>query len=141
MIFSALILIIFGVLLLASYLDIKYKAVPSVILTSMILTVLLLNPENIYFGVVAFVFAILVKDLINDVAGLDFGVADIKIFIVMGLLINNLASMMMLIVIFLCFQFFYTLLWRWKVSKEDEMPFIPCLTAIYIAMALIGGFL
>lgn len=140
MIFTALILIILGVLILASYLDIKYKAVPSVILTSMIFVVLLLRPENIYFGVVAFVFAILIKDLINDVAGLDFGNADIKIFIVMGLLIGNLASLMMLIIIFLCFQFIYTLLWRYFVSNEDEMPFIPCLTAVYIAMMLIGGF-
>jgi len=136
----ALILIILGVLFLASYLDIKYKAVPSVILTSMIFVVLLMRPENIYFGAVAFVFAILIKDLINDVAGLDFGNADIKIFIMMGLLIGNLANIIMLIVIFLCFQLIYTLLWRWLVSNENEMPFIPCLTAVYIAMALIGGF-
>ena len=140
MIFSALILILFGVLILASYLDIKYKAVPSVILTSMIFVVLLVRPENLYFGVVTLVFAILIKDLINDVAGLEFGMADIKIFIVMGLLIGNLASLLMLIVIFLCFQFLYTLIWRWKVSDEDEMPFIPCLTAVYIVMMLIGGF-
>ncbi len=136
----ALILILLGVLLFVSYLDIKYKAVPSVILTSMIFVVLLLRPENVYFGAVAFVFAILIKDLINDVAGLDFGNADIKIFIMMGLLIGNLANIIMLIVIFLCFQLIYTLLWRWLVSNENEMPFIPCLTAVYIAMALIGGF-
>ncbi len=140
MVIPALILIILGVLVLASYFDIKYKAVPSVILTSLIFVVLLLRPENVYYGVVAFVFAILIKDLINDVAGLDFGNADIKIFIVMGLLVNNFASFMMLIVIFLCLQFFYTLIWRWKVSNEDEMPFIPCLTVVYLTMALIGGF-
>ena len=137
---TALILILLGVLVFVSYLDIKYKAVPSVILTSMIFVVLLLRPENIYFGLITFVFAIMIKDLINDVAGLDFGNADIKIFIVMGLLIGNLASLIMLIVIFLCFQFIYTMLWRYFVSKEDEMPFIPCLTAVFITMALIGGF-
>ena len=140
MIITALILTILGALLLVSYLDIKYKAVPSVILTSMIFVVLLMRPENLFFGIVALVFAILIKDMINDVAGLDFGMADIKIFIMMGLLINNLVSLIMLIVIFLCFQFVYTLIWRWKVSDEDEMPFIPCLTAVYIAMVLIGGF-
>lgn len=140
MIFSALILILLGVLIFTSYLDIKYKAVPSVILTSMIFVVLLLRPENLYFGIVAFVFAIMIKDLINDVAGLDFGNADIKIFIMMGLLVNNLGSLLGLIFIFIIFQFFYTLMWRWQVSNEDEMPFIPCLTAVYIAMALVGGF-
>ncbi len=136
----ALILILLGVLILASYLDIKYKAVPSVILTSMILVVLFLRPDNLYFGLITFVFAIMIKDLINDVAGLDFGNADIKIFIVMGLLIGNLQNLFLLIIIFLIFQFVYTLIWRWKVSKEDEMPFLPCLTAVYIAMILVGGF-
>jgi len=140
MIFSALIMITLGVLIFASYLDIKYKAVPSVILTSMIFAVLLLRPENVYFGLVAFVFAILIKDLISDVAGLDFGNADIKIFIVMGLLIGNLTNLFLLIIIFLIFQFVYTLVWRWRVSNEDELPFIPCLTAVYIAMTLLGGF-
>jgi len=140
MMIPALILILLGVLLFVSYLDIKYKAVPSVILTSMIFVVLLLRPENVYFGLVAFVFAILIRDLINNVAGLDFGNADIKIFIVMGLLIGNLQNFFLLILIFLIFQFVYTLMWRWKVSKEDEMPFIPCLTAVYLAMVLVGGF-
>lgn len=140
MIFTALILIILGFLLLVSYLDIKYKAVPSVILTSMILVVLMLKPENIYFGVLAFAFAILIRDLINDVAGLEFGMADVKIFIVMGLLISNLQNLLLLIIIFLIFQFVYTLMWRKFVSNEDEMPFIPCLTFVYIAMILVGGF-
>lgn len=136
----ALILIILGVLILASYLDIKYKAVPSVILTSMIFVVLMLRPENVYFGLVAFVFAILIKDLINDVAGLDFGNADIKIFIVMGLLIGNLSNMFLMIISFLILMVAYVVVWRDIVSDEDEMPFIPCLTAVYIAMMLIGGF-
>ena len=141
MIFSALILIIFGVLLLASYLDIKYKAVPSVILTSMILTVLLLNPENIYFGVVAFVFAILVKDLINDVAGLDFGVADIKIMIIIGLILSSRMEFLLMIGIFAVFQLVWVLLWSWKMKKDKrEMPFVPCLLAVYITMMLLRWF-
>jgi hypothetical protein len=137
---DGLILIILGVLILASYLDIKYKAVPSVILTGMIFVVLLLRLENVYFGLVALVFAILIKDLINDVAGLDFGTADIKIFIIMGLLISNLSNILLLLVIFLILQFAYTMIWRFKVSNEQEMPFIPCLTAVYITMMLVGGF-
>lgn len=136
---SALILVVLGVLLFASYLDLKYKAVPSVILTSTILVVLLSRPDNLFFGVVALVFAILIKDLISDVAGLEFGMADIKIFIVMGLLLTNFANLMIMIIIFLIFQFVYTVIWRLKVSDEDEMPFIPCLTAVYIALILVGG--
>ena len=134
-------LIVLGVLILASYLDIKYKAVPSVILTGTIFAVLLLknNVASVYFGLVAFVFAILIKDLISDVAGMEFGVADIKILTIIGLLVPNIFSMIMMIMIFLVFQFVYTLMWRWKVSKTEEMPFIPCLLAVYIALLILGG--
>ena len=86
MIFSFLVWIILGMLILASLFDLKYKAVPSVILTSGIFTALLVNPDNLYFGIVCLVFGILIRDLIDNVAGLDFGVADIKVFVIFGLL-------------------------------------------------------
>jgi len=134
-----LIWVILGVLILVSILDIKYKAVPSVILTSMIFTCLILRPDNLIFGVIAFVFAIMIKDLLDNIAGMNFGTADIKILVIFGLLLTNFSSLMLLIICFLIFQFVYTTLWRWKISKEEEMPFIPCLLAVYITLMLIGG--
>lgn len=138
MIFSGLALVILGMLILASYFDLKYKAVPSVILTAGIFVALMVNPENITLGIICFVFALMIKDLINEVAGLDFGIADIKIFVILGLLLVNFEALIILIIIFLVFQFVYTLVWRWRVSKEAEMPFIPCLLAVYIALMLLG---
>jgi len=134
-----LIFVVLGVLVLASFLDLKYKAVPSVLLTGMIFAVLLLRPDNLLFGIIAFVFAIMIRDLISDVAGMEFGVADIKILVIMGLLLTNFASLMIMIIMFLIFQFAYTVVWRWKVSKTEEMPFIPCLLAVYVALILVGG--
>ena len=96
-----LIFVVLGVLVLASFLDIKYKAVPSVLLTGMIFAVLLLRPDNLLFGVISFVFAIMIKDLISDVAGMEFGVADIKILVIMGLLLTNFTSLMIMIIMFL----------------------------------------
>jgi len=137
--FDFLIYVVLGVLIIASFLDIKYKAVPSVVLTAMIFAVLLLRPDNLLFGVIAFVFAFMIKDLLDDIAGMSFGVADIKILVIIGLLLANFSGLMIMIICFLFFQFFYTLIWRWKVSKEEEMPFIPCLLAVYIALMLVGS--
>lgn len=137
MIITWLVLVILGILIFASYFDLKYKAVPSVILTAGIFIALMINPENLTFGVICFVFALLIKDLIDNVAGLDFGVADIKIFVILGLLLVNFNALMTLIIVFLVFQFVYTLMWRWRISQEDEMPFIPCLLAVYIAMIML----
>jgi hypothetical protein len=134
-----LIWIVLGVLILASILDLKYKAIPSVLLTGTIFVVLMLRPDNLLFGVIALVFAILIKDLINDIAGMEFGVADIKIFIIIGLLLANVESLFIMIGIFLVFQFVYTLAWRWKINKKGEMPFVPCLLAVYITLMIIGG--
>ena len=134
-----LVWVILGVLVLASFLDLKYKVVPSVILTGAIFTVLLLRPHNLLFGVIAFVFAILIKDLISDVAGMEFGVADIKILVIMGLLLPSASSLFLMILLFCIFQFVYTLVWRWQVSKTEEMPFIPCLLAVYVALMILGG--
>jgi len=132
--------VVLCVLILASVLDIKFKQVPSVILTGLIFGILMLRPDNLLFGVISFVFAIMIKDLISDVAGLDFGVADIKIFTAFGLLLTSFQSLIIMILVFLTFQFFYTTFWRLKVNNDDEMPFIPCLLAVYVVMILIGGF-
>ena len=138
MIFTWLVLVILGMLILASIFDLKYKAVPSVILTAGIFTALLINPHNLLFGVICLVFAMMIRDLIDDVVGLGFGIADIKIFVIFGLLLVNFKALILTILIFLIFQFVYTVVWRWRVSNEAEMPFIPCLLAVYIALMLLG---
>lgn len=136
-----LIWVVLGVMILASLFDLKYKAVPSVLLTATILLCLLLRPDNLLFGVITFVFAIMIRDLMDDVAGMEFGMADIKIFVIFGLLLANFSSLMILIIVFLVFQFAYTLLWRWRINQDQEMAFIPCLLAVYVAMMWIGGFI
>lgn len=130
--------VVLAILVIASFLDLKYKAIPSVLLTSMIFAVLILRPENLTFGVMAFVFAYLMKDLLDNLGGMSFGVADIKVLTIIGLMISNTGNLIAMIIIFLIFQFVYTLVWRWRISKDGEMPFIPCLTFVYIALIL-GG--
>ena len=130
---------VLGVLVLCSYFDLKYKAVPSIFLSGTIFVCLLLRPNNLLFGVIAFVFAIMIRDLIDDVAGMEFGIADIKIFIIMGLLLADFTGLMIMILCFIIYQFIYTFLWRWRIKNQKEMPFIPCLTAIYITLIMTGG--
>jgi len=36
-------------------------------------------------------------------------------------------------------QLAYTTLWRTLVSKDDHIPFVPCLLAIYVTLLLMGG--
>lgn len=129
-----------GVIILATYLDIKYKAVPSVFLSALVFICLLMRLHNLLFGIILLVFGIMIKDLIHDVAGMDFGNADLKILVVIGLLFASSHVMMWFMIIFAILQFAYTTLWRTFISKEDHIPFIPCLLAIFVTLLLTGGF-
>jgi len=134
-----LIWLVLGVLILASYLDLKYRAVPSVFLSGLIFVVLLMRPQNLLFGVILLVFGLMIRDLIDDVAGLDFGMADLKILVVIGLLFASSHVMFLFLVIFSILQFAYITLWRTFISKDEEIPFIPCLLSVYVTLLLMGG--
>lgn len=128
------------ILIFVSYLDIKYKAVPSIILTGTLFIVALLRIENLQFGILAGLFAWVIKDLIYEWNGLDFGMADIKIMIMIGFLIPTIEYFIVFAIVFSLFQFIYTLVWEWKFKgKEKERPFIPCLFAVYITLMIVGG--
>lgn len=124
---------------MASFLDIKYKAVPSVFLTGFLFIVASLRIENLQFGILAGLFAWVIKDLIYEWNGLEFGMADIKIMILIGFLIPTMNLFLIFIGVFSIFQFVYTIIWQWKFGKDRERPFIPCLLFVYITLMIIGG--
>jgi len=134
-----LIWVVLGALIIASLLDLKYKGVPSVALTGLIFIVAVLRIENLQFGILAGLMAWTVKDLIYEFQGLEFGMADIKIMAIIGLLVPSLEAFLFFIGIFSIFQFVYTAVWQWRVGHDKERPFIPCLLAVYIALMIIGG--
>ena len=128
-------------LILASILDLKYRGVPSVLLTGVIFLVAILRFNNIYFGILGFLMGWLIKDLIYEFQGLEFGLADIKVMAIIGLLIPNMFNFFLFIGIFSIYQFVYTAVWQWRVGHDAERPFIPCLLAVYITLMLVGGVL
>lgn len=135
-----LIFVVLASLIVASILDIKYKAVPSVFLTALMFVVGILRIENIPFGILAGVFAWVIKDIIFEYKGLDFGVADIKIIVVIGLLIPTMQMFLIFLGVFSLLQLVYTLILQWKFPNEKERPFIPCLLAVFVTMMCLGGF-
>lgn len=135
-----LILIVLVCLIFVSYLDLEYRAIPSVFLTGLLFFVAIVRIDFIQYGILAGIFAMLIKDLIHEFNGLDFGIADIKILIILGLMLHTRAEFFVLMGIFAVFQFAYTLIWTWRCGEENEMPFVPCLLAVYIATMLLRCF-
>lgn len=131
-----LMILVLGVLIIASFLDIKYKAVPSVLLTGILFIVLIMRIENIAFGISAFIFAWFIKDILS-IKEIEFGVADIKIMAMIGLMMPTMNMFLILIGVYSIFQLVYTLSWYKIIGHDKERPFIPCLLMIYIAMMII----
>ena len=139
MIIPYLLIFVGIVLIFVSILDIKYKQIPSVYLTGLIFIVLLMRPQNLIFGVILLVFGMLIRDFIHGVAGMDFGTADIKILIVIGLLFVSSHVMFLFLIVFAILQFAYITLWRNFVAKDDYVPFVPCLLGVFVTLLLMGG--
>lgn len=134
-----LVLAVFGVLILASFLDLKYKAIPSVFLTGMLFIVGIVRVDFIQFGILSGIFAWVMKDILS-IKRLEFGMADIKIMMLIGMMLNTRFEFLLFVGIFSIFQFAYTLVWEWRVGSDRERPFVPCLLMIYTTMILLRSF-
>ena len=130
-------LIVLGALLLASFLDLKYRAIPSVFLTGLLFLVAFIRIENLHFGLLAVVFAGLIKELLEN-NDLEFGIADIKLMIVIGLMTSTINSFLVFIGIFAIIQLVYTSILLWKFGADKERPFVPCLLIVYVVLILLG---
>lgn len=130
-----ILLIVIGVMLLiTSIIDIKFKAVPSVILTSMILILLVLRSENLNFGILGFIMALLLYEF-------DYfsGIADIKVFTAISLMIPQLHILFGFLLVVVILGLFLKGLIRWKFKDKTEFAFLPVFFIAYIVMCLVGG--
>lgn len=133
MISLAIILLI--ILAIVSIIDIKTKSIPSVFLTGILFVVLALRMDNLAFGLLAGLLMLLVYDLDKKKTGM----ADFKVMMMIGLMISTIQGFFTFAIIFAIFQSIYIFSIK-KIFKDiKEIPFIPCLYAIYIALFFIGG--
>jgi len=137
--------VVVGLLLVvASIIDFKLKVVPSALLTTMILIPLMINVglgyyENILFGVVAFVFALLLYDL-----NFFGGTGDIKVLTALGLLSGSIYQLALIIILTLIFGLAWKGVWVLSFKKRgeeipDEFSFIPVFLFVYSALIVLGG--
>ena len=142
MIISLAIVLVF-ILIAVALIDLRFKEIPSIFLTGILFAVMMLQlfqyPASIFpiaSGLTMFVFAWLLYE--GDFIG---GIADVKVITIIGLMLSSYTYIFIAILLILLYGFVYKLLYRYllKKDKHDEVPFIPCLTSVYIILYLIGG--
>ena len=136
-------------LILMTILDLKHKkmlsAIPSAAIFFLVCVNLIINPDLIWYGVAAFVFAWLLYDI-------DYirGVADIKIIVLIGLLIRSPIQffffMIVLTFVWLAYQFVAIKLIHGNNIKKisdfftikEEIAFVPALTITYLILFVVS---
>lgn len=129
-------IIILTFLALMSYLDIKEKSIISILPTAFIILLIALYPQNLYFGIIGFLFALLIYE-----GGYFSGVADIKILGALSLLCFNWYSFTLFLIICLIFGILYKLSFvianrKFNLTNED-CAFIPVFLISFITYKII----
>lgn len=122
-------------LLMVSYIDWKLKLLPSILLTAMVFTVAVLNPSNLWFGIMAFIIAYLLYE-----ADFFSGVADIKIMTMIGFMLSTTNHLFGLILLTVIFGLIWKVLIKWRLKHEKDVAFLPVFFFIYLTLFLLGGF-
>lgn len=129
-----IVLIVAVFLLIASVIDWKLKALPSIMLTAMLFAVAVLHPENLWFGIMSFIIAYLLYES-------DFfsGVADIKIMTIIGFMLSTTNYLFGLILLTVCYGFIWKVMIKYRLKNEKDVAFIPVFLFIYGTIYLLGG--
>lgn len=135
--------IVFLAIAVFAYVDWKSHAVPSFATTTVILALLLIQPENLIWGVSAFTFGWLLYEF--DFLGGRFfgGIADVKVVTIIGLMISSLPEFASMMVATTGLSVVLSIILYYRNNKKipDEIPFIPVLLLVYVIVLLVGWFL
>jgi len=121
-------------LLVASILDAKLKAIPSMFLSGAIIVLAIVMFDNLAFGILALAYGLFLMDA-------DFmrGKADLKVMVIIGLMITSLYPflIMMLLVVFFGVAFKFGIYFVAKPKRDIEVPFVPILFIVYVSLVIL----
>lgn len=118
-------------LIVLSYIDIKFREFPAVLTTGILFIVAMVKIGNLQFGILAFIFALLLMEL-------EFfsGTADLKIVTAMGFMVSEMGVFFLLVILTLIFGTVYKILMIKIVKQKDETAFVPVFLFVYITMLI-----
>lgn len=130
--------LVFVAILIFAVVDFRSSEIPSFATTTVILALLLIQPNNLIWGISAFVFGFLLYEF--DFLGGRFfgGIADIKVMTIIGLMISNLIEFATLMITTTGLSVIFSIMIYYFNNKEmpKEIPFIPVLLLVYLIVWL-----
>lgn len=130
-------------ILIFAVFDFKTKAVPSFMTTAVILALLLIQPQNLIWGLTAFAFGWMLFEF--DFLGGRFfgGIADVKVVTIIGLMVSSLEQFAIMMILTAGFSVILSIILYYRNDKKipEEIPFIPVLLLVYAVTMIAGAFL
>lgn len=130
---NILFLIVGIFLLIVSVIDWKLRCIPSIFLTAMLFAVAVLNPANLWFGIMAFIIAYLLME-----ADFFSGVADLKVMAMLGFIIHSTNGLFALMLLTVIYGFAWKVMVKWRFPKAKDVAFLPVFFFVYITMIILG---
>lgn len=135
--------IVFIAIAFFAFLDWRSHELPSFATTTVILALLLIQPQNLIWGISAFAFGWLLYEF--DFLGGRFfgGIADVKVVTIIGLMITSLAQFATLMIATTGLSVVLSIILYYRNDKKipDEIPFIPVLLLVYLITIAVGSFI
>lgn len=121
-------------LLSISIIDIKLKEIPKILTSAVILVLLMVNMQNIAFGIIAAMFGLLLLEI-----GKIGGVADIKALAILGLMVSNIFQLFIFLIIVSLVGMFYEIIMEYifKKKHKEDLAYIPIYFITFILMNVI----
>ena len=119
-------------LFIISLADLKWKAIPSIVMTGMLFVVAVVNTSNFfYFGLLT-IFGLLMYEF-------DFisGIADLKAFAIIGFVISSHYEVFIFMMLFVVFGFFYKVLSKYMLKEKYEIAFLPVFFFSYMGLKIV----
>ena len=122
--------------------DLKFKKIPSILLTGILFVVAMIQlftPTGLAQFHLAGGVAFLILAWLLYEADFIGGFADVKVLVIIGMMINSYPMLLVGVLLTMLFGFIYKLIFRYvlKKKKEEEVPFIPCLFLVYVALLIV----
>lgn len=128
--------ILLGILFIISIIDLKFRQIPSILLSGVLFVTAFLsfyfNPSGLTIGILSLIFAIILFEA--DFIG---GIGDIKVIVVIGLMLNSLFALFWYVLLIMIFGIIWKMIIKWR-YKAKEYAFIPVLFFVLLTLIILG---
>lgn len=128
-------------LLILTALDFKYKKFPSILTTSLIFIVAVVNIKNLPFGVLGFIFAWMMMEGFTEDGEFFSGTGDLKVVVMLSFMVTNLIQFFLLIGLIMICGVAYKIIAKFTFKQKEEIAFVPALSLAYILFLLFKYFI